>query len=98
MTTPAVHQRYGIDRINNRVALSTLSDLLAQPHISYREEPPGVAFRWHQLASRETVSPKLWMDTYLAAFAIMAGLQFVTLDRGFQQYTTHGLDLILLTP
>ena len=31
-------------------------------------------------------SPKLWMDAYLAAFAIAGGCQLVTTDQGFAQF------------
>lgn len=39
---------------------------------------------------------KIWMDAYLAAFAITGRLEFVTLDRDFQAYEPHGLKLRLL--
>lgn len=38
------------------------------------------------------------MDAYLAAFAISAKLRFVTLDRDFKTYESHGLQLELLHP
>lgn len=58
------------------------------------EEPAGLERRWQELALRETASPKLWMDAYLAAFALAGGYRLVTTDRAFRQFT--GLDLILL--
>jgi predicted nucleic acid-binding protein len=39
-------------------------------------------------------SPKLWMDAYLAAFALQSGHRLVTTDRDFRQF--KGLDLFLL--
>jgi len=36
------------------------------------------------------------MDAYLAAFALSGSLNFVTLDRDFQTYESHGLQLRLL--
>jgi uncharacterized protein len=36
-------------------------------------------------------------DAYLAAFAIAGGLRMVTLDRDFNAYLPHGLDLSLLS-
>ena len=42
-------------------------------------------------------SPKVWMDAYLAAFAIRAGLPFATLDADFRRFEAAGLDLHLLT-
>ncbi len=47
--------------------------------------------------NRNTVSPKLWMDAYLAAFAISGKLRFVTNDKAFRQFQAYGLDLHLLT-
>ena len=34
------------------------------------------------------------MDAYLAAFALMGGLQLVTIDKGFRQF--KDLDLLVL--
>jgi predicted nucleic acid-binding protein len=53
-----------------------------------------VELQWRTFASRETASPKLWMDAYLAAFAITGGFQFVTTDAGFRQYPN--LDLVVI--
>jgi predicted nucleic acid-binding protein len=53
---------------------------------------------WHRLAKRDTASPKVWMDAYLAAFAISSGLCFVTLDDDFKTYEAQGLDWVLLNP
>jgi len=50
--------------------------------------------RWRQFAARDTASPKLWMDTYLAAFARAGGYRMVTTDTAFRQFS--GLDLVLL--
>lgn len=49
-----------------------------------------------QLSNIKTSSPKVWMDAYLAAFAITSGLRFVTFDRDFQKFRTQGLDLVIL--
>jgi predicted nucleic acid-binding protein len=53
--------------------------------------------QWLKLAALPTSSPKAWMDAYLAAFAIRAGLSFATLDGAFQRYEVAGLDLRLLS-
>ena len=47
-----------------------------------------------QFTLRNTSSPKLWMDAYLAAFARAGGYQFITTDRAFSQFTD--LDLVLI--
>ena len=59
-------------------------------------EPEGLEPHWKALAARDTTSPKVWMDAYLAAFAIAGGHQLVTIDRDFQQFP--GLDCVVLTP
>ncbi|HEY5893043.1 MAG TPA: hypothetical protein VIT91_07410 [Chthoniobacterales bacterium] len=53
---------------------------------------------WRRLASCDTASPKVWMDAYLAAFAIAGGLRMVTLDHDFKAFVEQGLDLRLLIP
>ena len=60
-------------------------------------EPPGTRELWLELAGRETASPKVWMDAYLAAFAICCDLTLVTLDRDFAAWTPKGLALELLS-
>ena len=51
---------------------------------------------WRQLAERESPSPKVWMEAYLAAFAITGSLRLVTLDKDFRNHVPSGLDLLLL--
>lgn len=49
---------------------------------------------WKQLAAGRQNSPKLWMDAYLAAFAITGDLTLVSTDRGFKQ--SKELELVVL--
>jgi predicted nucleic acid-binding protein len=58
------------------------------------DEPPTVAEAWKVFAVRDIASPKLWMDAYLAAFAVAAGYQMVTTDGAFRQFPK--LDLLVL--
>ena len=88
--------RYDRAAMSNRDALAGFNLLLTRPDIRSCDEPPGTATLWHKLATRDSASPKVWMDAYLAAFAISGGLEFVTLDRDFQSYGAHGLRLRLL--
>ena len=46
------------------------------------------------LVKHGLASPKLWMDAYLAAFAIAAKQQLVTTDKAFRQF--KDLDLLVL--
>jgi predicted nucleic acid-binding protein len=58
-------------------------------------EPRGLDSQWKKLASGSKPSPKLWMDAYLAAFALAARYQLVTTDKAFKQF--KGLDLLVLS-
>ena len=95
-THPLLLRQYGAEHMTNRAALAQLQRLLARPEITEIDEPLGITALWHQLASRDTPSSKVWMDAYLAAFAITGGLHFVTLDRDFKSYEPNGLQLELL--
>lgn len=97
-TTEALLKAYGAGGLTNRDALVALSDLMTLPQVEDRPEPPGTVALWHRLAGRDTASPKLWMDAYLAAFALSGGISLVSLDHDFEGFEKQGLDLILLNP
>lgn len=86
----------GYEPVSNRSAREALEEWLALPYVKVAPEPAGIEGIWLKLADRETPSPKVWMDAWLAAFAIRARLRLVTFDRGFERYRTDGLDLLLL--
>lgn len=95
ITTAAVFARYGIQPLTNDRAWNTYEALLADHRIVFQErEPWGLEARWKELADRNSASPKLWMDAYLAAFAQAGGYQMVTTDAAFAQF--DGIDLVLL--
>lgn len=83
--------------LTNRDALVALGALLALPQVTEADEPRGSVVFWRRFASRNTASPKLWMDAYLAAFAQAGGLRLVTLDRDFRAFEPSGLNLVLHT-
>jgi predicted nucleic acid-binding protein len=60
-------------------------------------EPEGIRELWLELAALPVASPKVWMDAYLAAFAIRSGLPFATLDADFRRFQAAGLQLQLLS-
>ncbi len=98
ITTPKLIAHYRADGMTNSRAVKNLTDFLGQPRIVSRpDEPTGARDLWLKLAAGETASPKVWMDAYLAAFAISAKLTFTTLDSDFTAFVEHGLDLNLLT-
>ncbi|MBN9415753.1 MAG: PIN domain-containing protein [Candidatus Eremiobacteraeota bacterium] len=95
LTSGAVLAPYGIPALSNGAALDLFDRLLQDDRIGLvAAEPPGLEAWWHQYAGVPTASPKLWMDAYLAAFAVSGGYQLVTFDKAFHQFS--GLDLKLL--
>lgn len=97
-STPALLKIYGAETMTNDDAVVVLEALLALTNVCERGEHAGVVALWHRLAARKTASPKIWMDAYLAAFAISGKLCLVTLDHDFKSSAAQGLDLILLNP
>jgi toxin-antitoxin system PIN domain toxin len=97
-TTPTLLRVYGAEGQTNRDAAALLSAFLALPQVVGLPEPEGTRPLWLRLADRGSSSPKLWMDAYLAAFAIAGNLRLATLDSDFRAYETEGLELRLLSP
>lgn len=99
ITTPVIQTSNHSLPFGNDTAVIHLRKWLAHPRVHLlHEEPSGTRDLWLRLASRPTASPKLWMDAYLAAFAITGNLRFVTFDTDFRQFESHGLHLHLLIP
>lgn len=95
LTNATVLGAYGNPPLTNDEALEAYATLLADDRIALRaDEPPGLEPHWRGFARRDTASPKLWMDAYLAAFALAEGSRMVTTDRAFKQFA--GLNLALL--
>ena len=94
-TTASVFALYGDPPATNVEAWGGFETLLADDRIVLREqEPKGIEPRLKEFSARTNASPKLWMDAYLAAFAVTGGYQLVTTDAAFTQFP--GLDLLLL--
>lgn len=85
---------YGIDALTNCEAWAAYEAFLADPRIAFAVEPGGLEPTWKALADRPLSSPKLWMDAYLAAFAIAGNHQLVTTDTAFHQFDE--LDLCVI--
>ena len=87
-------QHHGLPAMTNDEAWMAMDGLQADKRIGWANEPRGIETSWKQYTRRSSPSPKLWMDAYLAAFAVTGGYQFVTTDQAFKQF--HGLNLIVL--
>jgi toxin-antitoxin system PIN domain toxin len=96
-TTPVLLRAYGAEGFTNEDAADLLQALSALPSSGFLEEPPRLQPLWLKLAALPSASPKVWMDAYLAAFAIRHEAEFVTLDRDFRNFEKEGLKLRLLT-
>jgi toxin-antitoxin system PIN domain toxin len=95
LTNASVLSPYGNPPLTNRQAWEAYEALLADDRTIFRaEEPPGLETQWKLFALRDTASPKIWMDAYLAAFSITGGYRMVTTDTAFMQF--RGLRLLLL--
>ena len=85
---------YGAKGLSNRDAQVALDAL--QVLVSWRDELQGTFALWRTFATRDTASPKMWMDAYLAAYAAAGKLRWVILGRNFKNLVLQGLDLTLL--
>ena len=95
LTNTSVLKPYGNPPLTNREAWRIYEAFLADDRIALQaDEPVGVERLWKELAVRGTASPKLWMDAYLAAFALAGRYSMVTTDAAFRQF--RGLDLLVL--
>jgi toxin-antitoxin system PIN domain toxin len=95
LTSAAVLAPYGNQPLTNSQAWDAYETLLSDERITFAgEEPQGIATLWRDYGARGTSSPKLWMDAYLAAFAVRAGCRMVTTDTAFRQF--QGLDVLVL--
>jgi toxin-antitoxin system PIN domain toxin len=74
------------DALTKTEAWQRHNTYLLDPRIGYMNEPAGVEPQWQLFTQGTQHSPNVWNDAYLAAFAICAGLELVTFDRGFQQF------------
>ena len=98
ITSDRLLKFYEVEGLSNRVATLQLHKLQAMSQVRFQDEPAGTTALWHSIAALNTPSPRVWMDAYLAAFAISGGLQLLTTDKDFKAYERHGLALTLIDP
>lgn len=79
-------RQYGVRPLGNREAFAFLESFMGRPNVGFRDEPPNLLPRWKGYADLTTSSPKRWMDAYLAAFAVEAGLELVSADTAFSAF------------
>ena len=94
LTNATVLGAYGNQPLSNAEAWSVYEALLTDDRVAFAPEPSKLEATWTDYALRDTASPKVWMDAYLAAFARTGGYTMITTDAGFRQFA--GLDLTIL--
>ncbi|MFO0966249.1 MAG: TA system VapC family ribonuclease toxin [Gemmataceae bacterium] len=94
LTTRAVLAPYGTPPLRNKSAWSLYTRFRADQRIGFADEPKDVDRHWQKLTAGSQSYPKLWMDAYLAAFALAQPCRLVTTDKAFRQF--KGLDLVVL--
>ena len=95
LTTDGVMRLYGVPPLTNAAAWRMYQGFRSDPRVTFVDEPRGIEARWRRYAARDSASPKLWMDAYLAALATAAKLQLVTTDQAFKQF--KDVDSIVLS-
>ena len=84
----------GAQVLSPSAAWSKSTDFLNLPEVHLFAEPVGLDEAWRRFSTVGRLSPNLWTDAYLAAFARSAGLRLVTFDAGFAGF--EGLDCLML--
>ena len=95
-STPVITAAYGVAKATNADAWVALEAFLALPQVDVIDEPPELDRHWRQLGAIEQAAPKCWMDAYLAAFSVAAGVLLVSLDQDFRHFEPEGLSVQLL--
>jgi toxin-antitoxin system PIN domain toxin len=78
---------FGPHALTLREAWQKYDVFRSDPCVSYVGEPANLEPHWRAFTERETFSPKVWNDAYLAAFAHAAGFELVSFDKALAQYT-----------
>jgi toxin-antitoxin system PIN domain toxin len=95
LTTEKLMALYDLPPLTNAAAWDFYKGMLADPRLAWAAEPRGLEAHWQTLAARGRPSPKLWMDAYLAAFAMAGGHRLITSDKAFAQF--QDLQAVVLT-
>ncbi len=78
---------FGEETVSLSEAWRLYDAFLDDPRIVFAEEPMGLEPLWRHYTQKESFSPKVWSDAFLAAFAQAAAYDLVTFDEGFKAYS-----------
>jgi uncharacterized protein len=91
LTTEAV---MGLDLVlTQSQAWGVYDDCLADGRTMLLEEPAAIERRFRSFSNSKHAAPKHWADSYLAAFAVEAGVRLVTFDQALEK---RSFDAVLL--
>ena len=82
------------DALDQRTAWRVYEQLMRDSRLAFAAEPPDVEPVWKRLTRGLFTGTNVWTDAYLAAWALVQGLNVVSFDRGFQK--VDGLSLTIL--
>ena len=80
-------QIFGTHALTLRQAWQEYDTFQSDARVSYADEPANLETQWRGWTQNQSFSPHIWNDAYLAAFAKAGGLEVVTFDKAFAQFT-----------
>ena len=84
---PGNPQVFGKHALTLSQAWQQYDVLRSDPYVSFVGEPANLESQWRRFTERQTFSPKIWNDGYLAAFAQIGGFELVSFDKAMTQYS-----------
>ncbi len=96
ITQHAVMEQCFAGPLTNAEAVEFLANVYKDPAVSRADQPATARSLWLAPAAGPRASPNVWMDAYLAAFAIALAAEMVSYDHGFTAYQKRGLNLVIL--
>ena len=81
------------DVLSSKDAWRVYRTILADERISFAPEPFALESEWKKQTAQDRPTPKVWTDTYLAAFAQAGGMRLVTLDKAMLSLAEEALVL-----
>lgn len=91
ITSTRIFDRYALAP---HEAWATYDEMVRDDRFAEVEEPEGMNSTWRALCERLQPGAVAGTDVYLAAFAIVADLELITLDRGFRRFPELNLRLL----
>jgi toxin-antitoxin system PIN domain toxin len=87
------HQVMGMDTKSMSEAWAVWDRVCADDRVVFLPEPEDIEKEFRSRSRLPSVSPKVWADAYLLAFASVAALRLVTFDQALK---SRGIDVLLL--